>query len=261
MKADAVLAVSELAKQADRKEVLTVPSEPSDVYFLLDADANYVRRVAEPPPEKHKPASLDAVADLAAKYGVGSQVFFSRAAVTLVYKDAERRSRATLPLALSPQLLKLAEWERSKAGMTQAALIAAFKQTFPDNIEGVGVVEMIRRIKITVSTAAEQTKTARSIGKAAEAQFGDNNEIPDNIRFKVPVFANGALSAIVAVVQCAFDMDPSSGAATFQIVPCAGQIEAAITLGEQTIGARLGELLAARGVKPESCIVVYGAEQ
>lgn len=247
---------ADIAGKAAGPPVVHDSAEPAHVYLLRDCDGNYQRVEATAPPQTHTPADLDTLAELAAEVvgTVPPDLWYSRAAVVLVLPG---RDRATLPLTLSPQLQRLAEWEKGVT-LNQAAIIRALTVIFPDNVQGVEVRELVRKVQVNVQTTAEQGPNRRSIGKEAEAKLGEGNTLPSVLTFTVPVFAQGSLSGVRAQVPCAFDLDPSSGTAAFTITPHAGAVEAAVTDGERQIGSRLRGLMNARKVEPDAYGLYYG---
>lgn len=233
-------------------------AEPGHVYLLRQQDGNYRRITAERHPNRYHASSLETLAGLAGEQiddGVRPELWYGRTEINLVMDpDSESPNMALLPVGFSPQFRMLESWEKSLTTHSQNALIRLLRVVFPDSVMGADLEDLIRRVKVTVSTNSDQQRAKTSLGKSVEAQLGDTNGLPDYVRIQIPVFADATLFGALATVSCAFDFYPEEK--LFSITPIAGSMERAAMEGEDYLASRLTDLMDARGHK--DCGVTYG---
>lgn len=177
------------------------------------------------------------------------ELWFSRDGVELViHAPGDRRDRASFGLTYSPQLVQLQNFEQYKSKMTQKELIRILRVTFKKALAG-DFLDTVRRIQMATNLSAEEQQTRRNIGRAAEATLGGGKEVPNELTFNVPVFAEGALADYKATVDCVLELDLDGSEPKFSIIPMAGEVEAAVTRVEVAIGARLSDLMLTKHLK------------
>lgn len=247
-----VNAIAEKAVGAAGPVVVKVDAEPPFIYLLRDSNGDYARIMSHPKPRCTRPKDLDAIADLTAAAIAAKaasvkdpEIWYDRSGVTLVDSPGligtDTHKLALIP---SPQLALLSSWERTATHHNQTALIRILRTVFPDMIFGINLEDLIRRVKVTTNTSSDQGRTRSSIGRAIEAQVGESNDIPDYVKFKVPVFAEAAV-AVTTDVMVAFDFYPEEK--LFSLSPVVGSTEKAFDAGETFLDARISDLMTERG--------------
>lgn len=248
-----VNAIAEKAVGAAGPVVVKVDAEPGHVYYMRDGAGNYDRIVAKPKPRRKIANDLDTVADLAGEavtldvpHCIAPEIWYDRSGVVVVElpQDNPAPSTSTLRLTPSPQLAMLASWERTATHHNQTSLIRTLRVMFPGMVAGVDLEDLIRRVKVTTNTTSDQGRTRASVGRAIEAQVGESNNIPDYVKFQVPVFAEASV-AVTAEIMAAFDFYPEEK--LFSLSPVVGSTEKAFDAGEGFLDSRISELMTERG--------------
>lgn len=225
--------VAELGVQSATPKVIHPEAEASHVYLIAKADGTVERHEAPDGPRRHATSDIDSLCALAAESvaaGKRPEFWYDRKGVQVILDPANRRNFAHFSTSLSPQIGELARFE-NKAKLTPADLIRAVRVVFR-GMTDVDVLDFARKVRVNVSSAAEQTATKRSIGRDAELQLGDGKTLPDTITFDVPVFAQGSLQYVTATVETSLEFEENGGSPFFLILPLAGAIERAVTRGE-----------------------------
>lgn len=258
-----VESIGTLKEESLGVQITEAPKEPSGAYWIKTKDGNPERIIPLANPFRtHAAGDLDTLADLADEAmatGKRPEFWYSRSLISLVIDPFERRHIVKFPLAISPQLATLAKFEANPTPHNQQKLIKVLKTTFHDSLIGTDLMDLLRRVVVSVNTDSEQTATRRNLGKDAEARLGEGKVLPEFLDFKVPVFASGSLSSVVATVRCDFELDPSGGTAVFYITPCAGKVESAISSGEVQLAGFLSSLMKARGrTSGDGAAATYG---
>lgn len=209
---------------------------------------------ADLPNVAHVAADLNtilAVIEFKTVNSMAAEVWYSRGGVRAILDaTGHRRNSIVMPLSLSVQMKTLSELDSHRKPLTQKALLSLLRLTF--HAAGLGnLPAMLGKVKFSVNRDGESeiAKDKRSVGMSHLAQFHGFADIPDVVPFHVPAFANGV--SIPVVVRVAIEPDPETQ--TFQLIPLAGEIEAALGNAE-TI---LGEML--RGIMPDGVPVLLGS--
>jgi hypothetical protein len=239
---EAIEKIARLAGEAKSIQVIRPAGEPEHVY-LLQHPEGYDRCVAEPPPRRHRVLSLESLMVLAENTDAKNAViWYSRAGVTFVFNDGDRRDTAMLELRLSKPVETLLALEKDQRSFNQTDLIKMLRTTFAECLDPAGnLLEILRRIKFSASRSGEAVVQhgKASVGRSLEAELTGTGALPEYITLDVPIFAQ-AWAGWRGLVRCAFE--PNAATETFQVIPLPGQIEAAIQQAED----RLGEALVAR---------------
>ncbi len=231
-------------------------NEPSHVYFTRNEDGTLKKHEADAYPRKNTAASLDAIVEMMKEAKTESEVWYSRAAVTLYLDSKTRRDTVSLPVSLSPQIKRLLDLAATQPAFQQAAFVKFLRIDLHGCLGLAGnLIEIVRRVKFHATQRAEGVvehgKT--SLGKAITAEVTGTGTIPEAITLDVPVFANACFSNIREQVECA--VEPSAETNTFQLIPFPGAIERAIARGEGEIGEKLGQMIADAGL---GVVPLYG---
>ena len=241
--ADTLKLIQDTAAKAANNPIVTCDREPAHVYYTRDPDGGLTRAVADQPPANTRVCDLATLAHIAAVSGEAEilDAWYTRKAVVLVAD----RDRHTLAFEPSPQFAALIQWSANTAGVsfTQADLIRLLRTTladcYPSDPQFLANVR-----KLATSRAAkvnsEIQKGKVSLGKDIVAEMSGVDLIPDEVKFRVPVFAAAALW-VTADVRVCVEPDPEKERFTLTVIP--GQVEHAWAKGEEWVAAKLrGEL-------------------
>jgi hypothetical protein len=167
--------------------------------------------------------------------------WYNRDGVVIVLdNDGDRLDQITMSLEMSPSLKKLATLEQSRKAFSQKEAIHFLRIDFRD--AGLGSLpDMLKNVKFTVNTEGDSSvdRTRISVGKSTLAAFHGFENLPSEVAFRVPVFT--AKFEIVEPIMVAIEPDPTTQ--SFQFIPFAGQIEAALQRAEVALGAALAKAL------------------
>lgn len=231
---------------APERAIVKPPAEPPHVYLIAKPDGTFERCEADDQPTRHDAADLETLAAWVKRQdGKFGEVWYSRAAVCGGLAPADDSSdRCTLTLTPSPQLARLMEWEKAGgANLTQEDFVKQLRTTladcYPDFPQLLPTIRSIAFKKAEEMNAAVQHGKV-SLGRSVMASMDAAEKVPEEITFRVPIFASAAV-VYFAPVRLAVFIDPKTE--RFGLVVLAGQIEAAFSLAEDRIAARLRELL------------------
>lgn len=234
-----------LAQEAKRREILQVPGESRGRFYLWNEADNKYEPLSKVRDLDDQFLSLPTLADYAA-YRQASALWgfwYSRTGVIFDWEDFDF---ATLSLNLSPQIQKLAEWEKSHRPLKQDQAVLALRTIFPGMTTPSDLLAIVSNVqfKIDEQGRAVTGQGTRSVGRAMEARLENRDRIPDLVVFSVPVWENGGnlITSIKADVICALDADPTNQ--TFLFIPLAGSVERAIGVGEDALRGILEAQLA-----------------
>ena len=223
--------------------------------IVVDLDGEVKTIAADFPDRKHVAGNIETLATFLENTENASEtavVWYSRIGVIAILDHTtNRRHQIRMDLALSPTLQKLMAMEANHKQMTQKEVIALLRLSFRD--AGLGnLADMFRQVKFSVNTDgnSELTKNKSSVGRSTLAEFHGLTNLPDEIAFTVPIFA-GKFDCREAIMVA---IEPYPSTQTFQLIPFAGQIEAALQRAESKLGAALREAMEASGVP-----VLFGA--
>lgn len=251
MQVDVLNKIEELVTEANRVEVVTVPSEPSHLYYLRNGK-ELTQMTAAPPVIGHVASTLETLADKAAdtvtgdeeKREVESQIWVDRSGVVLLL-DGDRRDKVTFGLSLSQQLLKLDQI--ADKAFTQKDFVFLLRTTFRDCLTLAGdLLPIVRKVKFTNNQSGESEVKhgSSSIGKSLTAEITGTGTLPEYVNLALPVFAQAGVQSVRSVVSCA--LEPDAATCTFRLVALPGQIEQAVGDGENQVRAKLLGLLEQR---------------
>jgi hypothetical protein len=244
--------LSQQARDGKKVQILKPEAEPKHVYAIVQEDGSAEWRDAQPQPRAHVAASIQPVIDFASKAD-DAAVWYSRAGVVALIDNDTRRDRVTLPLSLSPQMVKLLELERASHSFPQPAFVKLLRTTFADCLSTAGnLLDIIRTVKFINNdggtAVVQQGKT--SIGRQIQQEVTGAGALPDYVTLTVPTFAGAFLFR--GPVRCALEVN--TGDQTFQLLPLPGELEANQAGAEAAIGevlrAGLGDVPAYYG-RPE----------
>jgi hypothetical protein len=194
MTGDAVLEIARLER--DKKHFFQVPSEPSDVFYLVEGEST-LRYVAEHPIPQITCYSTQALLEMAseeAKRECRVELYYSAAKVQVLAMETmesdERRNRYhTLNLPLHP-VFKLLEGLTRTRAYGQRDLIR-FLRAELNAYTDESVVEQFRHLNLNSSGEGSsvvdkgRAGVSRSVMQTIKAKESD---IPDQITVKVPVY-------------------------------------------------------------------------
>ena len=257
---EAIDAIQELADSAHGARVFSADAEPQGVYYLAHQNGDCERVTALPPYRNHQARDLESLVACTKRLApegsaTSASIWCSRQGVTALFDDGERRDRMTLPLALSPQLKTLLKWSGdAPTFLEQAALVRVLRNTFRRSVQGTGLVEVFRRLKIRSSAEGEAVVEhgRASVGKSIEASVQGVAALPEEIVLSEAAFDGGALG-IVAQVRCTVEIEVRT--AQVAIYPLAGAVEESLLAAE----ARLRELVLGLVGDDEHTSVYLGA--
>ncbi|AMV29315.1 hypothetical protein VT84_33275 [Gemmata sp. SH-PL17] len=231
------------------ERIVTTDREPRHVYYVLQPDGKLDRTFATEAPAAHQAADLDTLVRAAiarkpdADNPFGPEIWYARSGVVAVL-DTEATAPDVCRLALtpSPQMAKLAEWDRQgKASPTQAELVILLRTLFAGYYP-VDFLPAIRGVKSSKKTDADSQigHGKVSLGKSMIAEMTGVAAIPEQIVFTVPVFAQAAVH-IRGPVRVEIDPDPQNERFNLYVIP--GDIETAFAHAEEVLANRLELLL------------------
>jgi hypothetical protein len=242
---DVLNKLEDLVVNANRVQVVTMPCEPSHVYYLREG-TRLTRMEADSPVIGHVASTLETLADKAADVvksegfaeseRSNAQVWVDRSGVVLLL-DGERRDKVTF--------VKLANI--ADKSFTQKDFVFTLRTTFRDCLTLAGdLLPIVRKVKFnaTQSGESEVKHGSSSIGKSLTAEITGTSALPEYVSIALPVFAQAGVRHVRSVVSCA--LEPDAATCTFRLVALPGQIEAAVGDGENQVRATLLGLLAER---------------
>lgn len=261
---EAMQFVSTLAQEASGRRVFRPDGEPPNVYLVMKPDGTYERVQTAEPPDRSEALDIDTLCRVAVAYLVPEKpslpgVWYSRDGVVAdLTPPAEHGPTCTLKLSMSPQLARLAEWDRQgRVSLEQAPLIITLRTLFagcvPDSL-----VKAVRNVRATKNTdgRSEVGHGKVSVGKSIVAELTGADAIPEQVTFQVPVFAQSSVK-VTQDVRVAIDPDVQNERFTLVVLP--GDIEQAQTNAEAILAKRIGDCLAglAADDRPADAIPVY----
>lgn len=259
MDANAIKAIGELANNTRANRTFKPDAEPSHVYYVLDAAGNPQRVVAQKQPRREVYHSIDDLVMRLAEYEGRDAIWYSRhgvaAILTATSEDHPEPDVATIPLRLTPQIVKLIEWERAgKVSLTQTDLILTLRTVF-HRCHDVGFASIIKSVKMgrnkEVTQQIQQGKV--SVASSMVAEVTGTSSIPETTTFAVSVFDSTAFSS-VATITVAIDPDPVNERFNLHVIP--GETEAAIASAESNLGLAIVNATTSNEIE---CPTYYGS--
>lgn len=244
---DSLKLLKQLADDAaPGRRIVTAPAEPPHVYYVVQPDGGLVRTTAVVRPSDHRAADLSSLVAWAKKQAAAVPcIWFSRVGVVAgPVPGSDAHDRCRLDLEPSPHLALLMTWEKAgRATVQQAALVILLRTTFAGCYPAFPkLLENVRSVK--TSKAADVNSQIGhgkvSLGKSVIAEMSGLGGIPEEVTFRVPVFAAAAVRCY-ADVRVAIDPDPNTESFTLVVIP--GQIEEAFATGEAWLADRLAALV------------------
>lgn len=216
-----------LAKEGLRATVLPLPLEKPGVYAIVAPDGKVDIRTAGPSWHHEKietPKDLQEFIENTA--APGGAIYISEQEAVFVFSQADRRDRATCVLEKSEPYALLVKLDAVRGDMlTHEELVRhlriTFRSCFPKEI-----LDLLRSVKFTSgaeSTAVVKNQGGESMGSAIRAATAGQQQIPDEIFFRVPVLSNHVFAADIA---CALEVFPA--AQKFRITPYPGEVQKAM---------------------------------
>lgn len=226
MEGAAVDSIARLAREGEAVQLEAVPGDPTGLVVAL-AGGQILERFQPPPPaDSAKLTTLTSLADwVAAKPDEDPVVYVSVYAVTAIRRKCPRRSRADWILGTSgvyKTLLGLRD--RPQTHDQKAAIRLLRIELAGTNTDG--IVPAFRNLKFTEAGQATGVieQKAVNIGRTLQAQL--TGEVPETIRFEVPVLADPFSGCDRQGVMVAVEVDfPTK---QFQFVPFPMELERAV---------------------------------
>lgn len=217
--------------KAAAPSVVTVPAEPSHVYYLRKPDGTLEHCYADVPPDNRTAYNLNALADLAAHIisdtDVAPEVFYTPSAVVLTYST---RDRMTLPLKAGAAFEVLTKLGQQSASYTQAQLTQLLRTTFRGTFEAQypTLIDVFKRVtfKSGQVTVGEVTHGRASLGREVMGEVTGFAAIPEYVTFTVPVFVTRDFAHVRREVTVAVTPDATNGQFVLATLP--GHIEDAL---------------------------------
>lgn len=191
----------------------------------------------------HKAFDLDTIAAFARERPDTAAIWYSRSAVVCLLVDEDRRHRVTMSLHSSPQMVTLAKMEANGL-FKQRDLILLLRTTFKSCLGPAGnIIEVLRKISFQHNKegGSEVLRGKSSVGASLRSELTGTGALPEYVTLDVPVFDAGSLALITAKVECV--LDPEEQTESFRLQPLPGQIEKAITAGEESLRVSIEQLL------------------
>lgn len=234
-------AISRQAIDASQPRFFKADGEPAHVYWSAFGDKPE-RVEALPASRAHKANSLPALVACVKDHitaGEWATVWYARSGVVALMEDSTRRDRVTMPLALSPQVKTMLALEQSQKELTQKDLLRLLRISLKGCVE-LSLIETLRSVKFTANSdgRSEISQGKSSIGKRLETELTGVKAIPEYVTVSLPVFAGGF--AHMGNIQAALEVNPDT--ATFQVIPCPGEIERTLENAEDALGDMLRDL-------------------
>lgn len=248
--------LAELGRDAGPR-IVTTPAEPAGVYFTVGPDGTLTRQVAGRGPLAAASLDFNTVCDYAIWTKTEedlTEVWYSRRAVVAVLNDA-RRDRVSFALTPSKPFDMLARWEASPGIFKQAAIILMLRTLFADcHPDHPSLVDVFRKLnfKQGKEVAADLQRGKVSMSRDMLAQVTGDVDIPAEVRFRVPIFAEAGAKGITWSVRVAIEPDAEHENFHFHTLP--GQTEAAFGAAEDVIRGHLEQRLKDSGIP-----VYYGS--
>jgi hypothetical protein len=244
---DTVQLVQDTAVKAASSRIITAPSEPKHVYYVLDAAGEMQKLYADPEPALHRPTDFASVVELAndADAEQNQSLWVSLSGITAILSD-DRRERAHLKLTLSQQFKTLSGWNDTGIGGACLDHIQAytfFRTVFRDSLAAhSGIRDDVRKVDFAKAqqAAGEVSRTGVSMSRKLVAEASGADKLPEVLTFDVPVFAE-AIAPVRVQVRVAFDLEPQLEKFRFIVLPC--EIEAAIEKAESWLETQIHQQL------------------
>lgn len=232
----AIETIQQTAVKAHGNRIHTSPAEPSNVYYIEDADGEFQRVTAARQFRKHQITSIDSIIGCANKAATSDDktdevsIWCSINGVEAVLGSNDL-DRAKLALTPSVQFQTLKQWAESGIFgqlvdhvSTYTLLRTIFRESLPGHSS---ILDDIRKVDVNKASqaAGEVSRTNVSISKKLIAEASGADRLPEVLTFHVPVFAQAA-APVKSTVRVAFDLDPQQEKFRFIVLP--GEIEAAI---------------------------------
>jgi len=216
-----------------------------------NVDGELVESERPPTNREHVAKSIEDLAALTDRFAAEDAfpvVWHDADVAVLVVDDCDRRDRIALPLMLSPQWRRLCELAAECQPMEQAAFIDLLRIDLAQPADAVAV---FRRVtwKTGANTGGDLAHGNEKLGKEIMAAVTGAEDLPEEIRVVVPVYASGGPRAPVTI-RCAIKLDPNRG--TFALVPFPGELPLAMDMIQVALATTL------RAMLPESVPVYYG---
>lgn len=218
-------AVVEIAKlERDKKNWFQVPSEPKDVYYLVDEDGSPLKSVAEHLTPTVTCYSTAALLYIASKENETHlvQLYYSADKVQALVRetDGEERNRVhTLRLPLHP-VFKLLEQLTATRKFDQRGLIRFLRAELNGNV-GNAVIQQFRHLNLKVEGegSAVVDKGRSGVSRSVMQSVGAKDDvIPDLITAEIPVYDIAEMLemryAVVILVDC---LPNAEGQAVFEL--------------------------------------------
>lgn len=259
---DALQFLNEIAVQAadSKRRVLKVEAEPEHVYHLLQPDGTLNKVHAEPETAFHEAFGLETIALLAARVArakfAEAEIWYSRTGVVLLFDRLTRRDRATLTLELSPQMARLAEWDKSRGEYPQVEFLLLLRTLFADALSAHATLrDDVKRVDFKKAQEATGTVNRANVSLSRQmiSEASGADKLPDTLNFDVPAFDSAAVASRV-LVRVVFDLDPQTE--RFRLIPIPGDVEKALAAAEESVARQLGMALDA--AKAKDVPVFYG---
>lgn len=245
-----------LGQEARTAKVIPVPNEPPHVFWMQDGSGVLKRYVAESPLLKRKFLSIRSLMEfcrdnLKSDGPDASQVWYSREGVAVLFQKAfdssDRWIRSGIELSFSPQFIRLQELEECATTFQQVPLIELLRIELADCFAHMpDLVKQVRSVKWLTSEDGESSSSQgrASVGKKITSELTNLQNLPEDISLDVPIFDGYRWRA---PVRCSLEARPQG--TCFCLRPLAGQLEAAIRSGEQSLNSEIVQCMSSLAIK------------
>lgn len=240
-----IVDVSAAGRQA---RVFTVPSEPSDVYFLQSAEGVVDKRWAERSPRGFVADSIDGIVSISGvlRRRDGVITYFVGGDQVRIEAESDNgrlSDSASVALQRGEAYRLLCEAESKLAGRTQAEMVWLLRTSFASAVTPATLLATVRKLRIKTSAdgTSEIQHGRASMGKAVHHEAaGADSPLPEEITVTCAVWEAVSINGEPlpdARVTCALDINLEEG--TFTLRPLPGAIRQAANDARRWIADRI----------------------
>jgi hypothetical protein len=225
---------------AGKAVVLEIPGQPAHKKAIIDAAGKLTWIDLEPICRQHTIVTLDECIEfINSKGGETTVVWFDRTGVVVVLDDNTRRDIATMKFTLTPEIVKLAEIEKSKQRFNQRDFRRLLRIDLGNCRMDDVLLNWVSSVKF--NTSASQGGVIKqgkeSLGSDIDdAAISDLGECPEEIGLQVRVFDDHRLKDKCGV-KCAVEVFLRE--AEFTLTPMPLEIHTAIEMELDVVAEKL----------------------
>ncbi len=209
-------AVATLAKDSVRASIIEAKGERTGVYYLVGPAGVAEKKVADPGWHKESLATpTQLLAFVEAEKKDRSALFLNENEVTFVRDLDDRRDVSACKLTYTPQY----RWLTGESGkqLTQPDLVRVLRITLRGALPADStLLTLIRKLKFQNDKGAtgDIQHGRESLGRSITASINADNELPDELTLRVPIFEN---HPFIAPIVCAIEIFPHES--MFKLTP------------------------------------------